>query len=139
MGGGQVADQIIEEAGLSGHQVLLADGAVERLVLASGGVARDFLTIFRKAIDVARERGRTYRGERINAEDVNVAAGEHDRAKRDELRRDTLEEREQLESALLGIQRFCIDNKVNCRHRPHRRSLPLGCLRACTSICGRPL
>jgi hypothetical protein len=110
----QVLDQIVAEAGIKGHQVLLADGGIERLVLASGGVARDFLTIFRKAIDVARERGRTHRGERINAEDVNVAAGEHDRAKRDELRRDTLGEREQLEEALLGIQGFCIGNKVNC-------------------------
>jgi hypothetical protein len=93
---------------------LLAGGGVERLVLASGGVARDFLTIFRKAIDVARERGKTHRGDRVSAEDVNVAAGEHDRAKRDELRRDTWEERQALEAALIIIQDFCIENKVNC-------------------------
>lgn len=110
----QILDQIIQEAGLEGHKEILADGGIERLVLASGGVARDFLTIFRKAVDVGRERGKTYRGERINAEDVNVAAGEHDPAKRDELRRDTLEEREQLEGALLDIQHFCVQNKVNC-------------------------
>lgn len=110
----QVLDQLIVEAGLDGHDQLLAAGGVDRLVLASGGVARDFLTIFRKAIDVARERGETYRGERINAEDVNVAAGEHDTAKRDELKRDTLEERAQLEKALRVIQDFCIENSVNC-------------------------
>ncbi len=110
----KVLDQIVYEAGLEDHRILLADGGIERLVLACGGVARDFLTIFRKAIDVARERGRTHRGDRINAEDVNVAAGEHDRAKRDELRRDTLEEREQLERGLASIQEFCIANKVNC-------------------------
>ncbi len=110
----QILDQIVKESGLEDHRTILADGGVERLVLASGGVARDFLTIFRKAIDVARERGKTYRGERINAEDVNVAAGEHDPAKRDELRRDTLEEREALEAALAKIQQFCTDNKVNC-------------------------
>lgn len=110
----QILDQMIVEAGLEDHHLLLADGGVERLVLASGGVARDFLTIFRKAIDVARERGETYRGERINAEDVNVAAGEHDSAKRDELKRDTLEERAQLERALRVIQDFCVSNYVNC-------------------------
>jgi hypothetical protein len=110
----QVLNQISGEAGLKEHGAILADGGVERLVLASGGVARDFLTIFRRAVDVARERGRTHRGERVNAEDVNVAAGEHDRAKRDELRRDTLEERQQLERALKVIQDFCIANKVNC-------------------------
>ena len=35
---------------------------MDRLTLASGGVARDFLAIFRKAVDVARERGEDYRG-----------------------------------------------------------------------------
>lgn len=110
----QILDQLIKELGLQGHGELLAAGGVERLVMASGGVARDFLTIFRKAIDVARERGETSRGERINAEDVNVAAGEHDPAKRDELKRDTIGEREALEYALRVIQQFCIENGVNC-------------------------
>jgi hypothetical protein len=100
--------------GLAGHDDLLAHGGTERLVLASGGVARDFLTIFRRAIDVARERGKTYRGERINAEDVNMAAGEHDTSKRDELKRDTIGERDRLEYALSAIQDFCLGNKVNC-------------------------
>lgn len=110
----QVLDQLIQEAGLKGHSELLAAGGIERLVLASGGVARDFLTIFRRAIDVARERGATYRGETIGAEDVNVAAGEHDVAKRDELKRDTIGERTELELALYRIQQFCISNEVNC-------------------------
>ena len=58
--------------------------------------------------------GRTHRGERVNAEDVNVAAGEHEPSKRDELRRDTLEERQVLERALRNIRDFCVTNKVNC-------------------------
>jgi Cdc6-like AAA superfamily ATPase len=110
----QVLNQIIKEADLKNHEVILAEGGVVRLVLASGGVARDFLSIFRKAVEVARERGRTYRGVRVNAEDVNVAAGEHEPSKRDELRRDTLEERRVLEKALLQIREFCVTNKVNC-------------------------
>jgi hypothetical protein len=110
----KIIDQLVIESGLSSHAQLLADGGTERLVLASGGVARDFLTIFRRSIDVARERGTTYRGNRINAEDVNKAAGEHDPAKRDELKRDTLGERTQLERALIAIQTFCLQNKVNC-------------------------
>ncbi len=110
----QVLDLIINEAGIRGHDAILADGGVVRLVLASGGVARDFLSIFRKAVDVARERGRMYRGDRVNAEDVNVAAGEHEPSKRDELRRDTLEERQVLEGALRDIVNFCVTNKANC-------------------------
>src|SRR5262245_5552821 len=110
----QILDQLVVEAGLESHKTLLADGGVERLVLASGGVARDFLTIFRRAIEVARERGTTYRGDRINAEDVNTAAGEHDSSKRDELKRDTIGERSELEFALRRIQEFCIQNQANC-------------------------
>ena len=110
----QILNQIIRKAGLKDYNKVLADGGTQRLVLASGGVARDFLTIFRKSVDVARERGLTHRGERIGAEDVNIAAGEHDTSKRDELNRDTLGEREGLEKALLVIQQFCIDNKTNC-------------------------
>ena len=110
----QILDQLVTEAGINSYSTLLADGGVERLVLGSGGVARDFLTIFRRAIDVARERGETYRGERVNAEDVNAAAGEHDTSKRDELKRDTIGERKELEAALHRIQTLCIENKVNC-------------------------
>ena len=33
----------------------LTDGALDRLVLACGGVARDFLSIFRRSVDVGRE------------------------------------------------------------------------------------
>jgi hypothetical protein len=92
------------------------DGGVERLVLASGGVARDFLTIFRKAIDVAREREQSQKSDvgKIGAEDVNVAAGEHEPSKRDELKRDTIGERAQLEHALGQIQNVCVQRKVNC-------------------------
>jgi len=120
----QVLDQIIEEARLKGHDAILASGGIVRLVLASGGVARNFLSIFRKAVDVARERGRTHRGERVNAEDVNMAAGEHEPSKRDELKRDSLEERQVLETALRNIRDFCITNKVNCFLLEQDASIP---------------
>ena len=43
-------------AGESGVNLdaILAEGSRDRLVLASGGVARDFLTIFRRSVDIAR-------------------------------------------------------------------------------------
>ena len=71
---------------------ILNEGAIDRLVLASGGLARDFLAIFRRAVDVARERGEGHRGPKISSEDVNVAAGEHETSKREELKRDVLED-----------------------------------------------
>src|SRR5208283_46329 len=87
----KILDNFCREAGIRLDDIL-TDGARDRLVLASGGVARDFLTIFRRAIDIASERlgrGDTARGEKIGTEDVNRAAGENDKFKREDFSRDT--------------------------------------------------
>jgi len=93
----------------------LTDGALDRLVLACGGVARDFLSIFRRSIDVARERGGGHRGDRVGVEDVNVAAGEYDSSKREDFRRDTLDDINPLEDEFRKIRQFCLEhNNTNC-------------------------
>jgi hypothetical protein len=95
---------------------VLTDGAVDRLVLASGGVARDFLGIFRRSIGIARNRGSGARGPKIGVEDVNAAAGEYDQYKREELSRDTFKEDEvTLEDEFARIREFCLDSaNANC-------------------------
>jgi hypothetical protein len=93
----------------------LTDGAKDRLVLASGGVARDFLSIFRGSIDHARERGGGARGEKIGAEDVNVAAGDYDTSKREEFKRDTTGDEDELDAQYRRISEFCLERKkANC-------------------------
>jgi hypothetical protein len=95
----------------------LTSGAQDRLVLASGGVARDFLSIFRRSIHVAREgiRSGGHRGEIINAEDVNVAAGEHDASKREDFKRDTSEDSATLDEEFQKVRDFCLDQvRCNC-------------------------
>jgi hypothetical protein len=93
----------------------ITNGAVDRLVLASGGVARDFLSIFRRSVDIARERGGDHRGEKVGAEDVNVAAGEYDSSKREEFKRDTLDDNVTLEDEFQRLRVFCLDkNNTNC-------------------------
>jgi len=92
------------------HSRVLNAGALDRLTLASGGVARDFLAIFRKAVDVARQRGEDYRGPRIGSEDVNVAAGEHEPSKREELKRDTLEDQAEIVNQFNKVKRFCLES-----------------------------
>jgi len=89
---------------------ILNEGAIDRLVLASGGVARDCLAIFRKAVDVARERGKGHRGPKIGSEDVNVAAGEHETSKREELKRDALDDQAEIEKQFERIVDFCVDD-----------------------------
>ncbi|TRZ49833.1 hypothetical protein D4S03_07715 [bacterium] len=93
----------------------LTDGALDRLVLACGGVARDFLSIFRRSVDVAGERGGGHRGDKVGVEDVNVAAGEYDSAKREDFRRDTLDDSTPLEDEFRKIRQFCLEhNNTNC-------------------------
>jgi hypothetical protein len=97
---------------------ILTDGATDRLVLASGGVARDFLSIFRRSIDVARERVRAAEEHtaKINAEDVNIASGEYDTSKREEFKRDTATgDQLSLDQQFERIRNFCLDEaKSNC-------------------------
>lgn len=102
-------------AGIKTVSMIVTDGALDRLVLASGGVARDFLSIFRRSVDVARERGGDYRGHKVGAEDVNVAAGEYDSTKRDEFKRDTLDDKVSLEDKFQKLREFCLnENNSNC-------------------------
>lgn len=98
---------------------ILADGARDRLVLASGGVARDFLTLFNKALEEAKERvlqGKDARGPKIGAEDVNRAAGGYYDYKKEELRRDSADESVSETEALIDrVRKFCIEGtKANC-------------------------
>lgn len=103
-----------------GSSDILTHGAIDRLVLASGGVARDFLGILRRSISVAQERIATdqnaARGKRIGAEDVNMAAGDYDTTKRDEFKRDIYtEEENSLDKIFQEIRDFCLESaNSNC-------------------------
>jgi hypothetical protein len=114
----KILENFAREAGVQLDD-FLTDGARDRLVLASGGVARDFLTIFRRALDFARERivrGEMARGERIGAEDVNRAAGENDKFKREDFSRDAgRDEQGRLLRTFEQASDFCLTKaRANC-------------------------
>jgi len=104
----KILDTFVNESGVIRGN-FLTDGAFDRLVLASGGVTRDFLGILRRSVLIARERGNTARGPKIGVEDVNGAAGEYDSSKREELSRDTLDESQQLVDEFKRICSFVKD------------------------------
>ncbi|MBK8205534.1 MAG: hypothetical protein IPK87_01950 [Planctomycetes bacterium] len=113
----QILQNLSRSASLPDSLDFLTDTGLDRLVLASGGVARDFLAIFRRSVVAARERGRgSSRGDRIGAEDVNVAAGEFEPTKREEFKRDTYGEDEPpLEKVFQAVRRFCLETaNSNC-------------------------
>jgi hypothetical protein len=114
----RILSQLSEVAGVQLDDILV-DGGRDRLVLASGGVARDFLSIFRKSIDVLIEkivRKDIARGARIGVEVVNVAAGELGQFKEEEFSRDAGEDDQaRLSGILTNINQFCVSTiNSNC-------------------------
>lgn len=93
---------------------LWTDGALSRLVLASGGVPRDYLRLAGEAIKHARNRGASEKAgsERVMAEDVNSAAGQTAEAKLADLREDAPTEAAGLTALLEDLSEFCRHNKV---------------------------
>lgn len=93
---------------------LINPTAIDRLTIASGGVARDFIGIFSNAISQARNRGeKHHRGPKVGAEDVNLATGDYDPIKREEFKLDTDSDRETLEQAFQALVAFCTE-KSKC-------------------------
>ncbi len=89
---------------------LVNKGARDRLVLASGGVARDYLGILRRSIAIAREQG----SEQINVAAVNQAATEYESTKRDEFRRDVIDGEDDLQKEFDALRNFCFSLGSNC-------------------------
>lgn len=97
-------------------EALITDGGRERLVLASGGVARDYLSAVRGSLRNATERpasGTRIRN-KITAEDVARAASALYEQKQEELKKDAGEEAEALRSRLSEIIDFAVEtNRTN--------------------------
>ena len=93
---------------------LINPTAIDRLIIASGGVTRDFIGIFSNSISQARNRGsKHHRGPKIGAEDVNLATGDYDPIKREEFKLDTDSGRVLLENAFQKLVVFCTE-KSKC-------------------------
>ena len=94
---------------------LMTNGALARLVLASGGVPRDYLRLAGEAIKHSRNRGPSAKAgsEKVMAEDVNSAGGQTAETKLDDLREDAPDEAHALERLRLeDLAEFCRYNKA---------------------------
>lgn len=94
-----------------GLDLLLTEGARQRLVLGSGGVARDYLYLTQMALRNANERhpNPSRPHNRIGAEDVNEAAATLSAQKQDDLGRDAGPNSDELRERLSDVTKFCLD------------------------------
>ena len=88
---------------------LLSSGAKDRLVLAAGGVPRDYIGLLGEAIAVAKNRGATSKSgsARIIAEDVNEAAGRTVEMKLNDLEEDAGKAASDLRTLVIDITNHC--------------------------------
>jgi energy-coupling factor transporter ATP-binding protein EcfA2 len=88
---------------------LLTDGSRARLVLASGGVARDYLRLTAGSIEQAQNRGPTTKAgtNRVIVEDVNEAAGTIAPSKLDDLKKDAPDIAAALRALVVDLTEFC--------------------------------
>lgn len=103
-----ILGQICHEAHVD-MRLLITQGALDRLMLASGGVARDYLVLASGAINKARSRGpssKTGTG-RVIVEDVNGAAADIAPSKLSELKEDVPQEARDLEARVYDLTEFC--------------------------------
>ena len=100
------------QAAISALSKVLSTGALDRLVLASGAVPRDYLTLAARAIQRCRTRPNS---RVVGVQDVNAAAGEAAKVKIDELEEDlasSADARNITLEALKVVRSFCIDEKA---------------------------
>lgn len=107
----KILEGFLTESGNLRLDEIMSENAIDRLVLASGGVARDFLGIFGRSIIAARNRGTTNNRQRIGVEDVNNASGSYSITKREEFKIDTADNSEQtsLEESFSRVKEFCFE------------------------------
>ncbi len=106
-----VLDGYVATAGLTSHRGFLAAAAIDRLVLASGGVPRDFLTLCASSVEIARQR---QKARQTGVQDVNTAAGLATKSKLQELEEDATAAQGSaaaLMQALQDVRAFLLDEK----------------------------
>lgn len=104
----EILGQLCDKAGLK-MDALFNEGSRDRLMLASGGVARDYLELAYAALEKARSRGRTPKSgsHRVTVEDVNSSAAKMAPSKMEDVKSDAPAEFSRLETRLSDLTEFC--------------------------------
>lgn len=95
---------------------LFSEGALDRLVLAAGGVPRDYIGLVSEGIAAAKNRGPSAKvgSERVIAEDVNTAAGRSVDTKFNDMREDAGGESAELQRLVVDLTNHCRTSNSAC-------------------------
>ncbi|WP_422116178.1 hypothetical protein [Brachybacterium sp. UNK5269] len=95
---------------------LFTEGALDRLILASGGVPRDYIGLVALSISEAKSRGMSTKAgsNRVSAEDVNKAAGRTVDNKLSDMQEDAGSEWVSLHQLVLKLTAHCRVSKSAC-------------------------
>jgi hypothetical protein len=112
-------EEILEALASEGQVVvdnLCTAGALDRLVLAAGGVPRDYISLVSESIAVAKGRGVSAKSgtERVIAEDVNEAAGRTVETKFNDLAEDAGAEASELRELVVALTNHCRQTRSAC-------------------------
>jgi hypothetical protein len=117
-----IVDSVARECALDTSQVI-TDGGFNRLVQASGGVARDCLSLLRTTLQltqtrIANERSTSQElkgAPRVTADDIWQAASEHNQEKKEQFQQDAEIYDQRYYLLKLGdLVQFCYGNNINC-------------------------
>ena len=108
----EVLRRYAAEVGVRALSRILSNGALDRLVLASGAVPRDYLTLVARATQRCRE---STNSKIVGVQDVNAAAGDAAQVKIEELEDDLASSKASRNSTLEGlriVRDFCVDEEA---------------------------
>lgn len=108
----EVLRRYAHQAGVSALSRVLSADALDRMVLASGAVPRDYLTLAARAVQRCRTRPNS---KIVGVQDVNAAAGDAAKVKIDELEDDLAASADARNSTLEGlrlVRAFCLDERA---------------------------
>lgn len=111
----EILNGLAEEAHVAVDN-LFSQGARDRLVLASGGVPRDYIGLVGESIAIAKNRGPSNKAgtERVIAEDVNEAAGRTVETKFSDLDEDAGSEALSLRELVVEVTNHCRRTESAC-------------------------
>jgi hypothetical protein len=107
----EVLRRYAQQTGIFALSKVLSSDSLDRLVLASGAVPRDYLTLVSRAVQRCRARPNS---KVVGVQDVNAAAGDAAKVKIDELEDDLATSTNVRNSTLEGlrvVRSFCLDDK----------------------------